>query len=182
MQPGIDQLVDELQINGFAVLDDLIPMDTIDRIYARCRPDDGPGRGMELDDVEGGGVNGPGTGDAEAAVQDLPAVRDAVLRSRHHREPAGAGAARTGVGDRRHRDPGIFLELSCAWHRVPKLAPRRDAARRQPHPAGLSRPQSELPPRRHERGERQHRAHPLYASLLHCPAAPRPPAPKGPSH
>ncbi|MCY3762685.1 MAG: hypothetical protein OXH50_15655, partial [Gemmatimonadetes bacterium] len=31
---------------------------------------------MELDDVEGGAVNGPGTGDAEAAVQDLPPVRD----------------------------------------------------------------------------------------------------------
>ena len=38
MQPGIDQLVDELQINGFVVFDDLIPVDTIDRIYARCKP------------------------------------------------------------------------------------------------------------------------------------------------
>ena len=38
MQPDIDQLVDELQINGFVVFDDLIPVDTIDRIYARCRP------------------------------------------------------------------------------------------------------------------------------------------------
>ena len=37
-QPGIDQLADELLINGFVVLEDLIPVDTIDAIYARCRP------------------------------------------------------------------------------------------------------------------------------------------------
>ena len=36
--PGIDQLVDEFDINGFVVLEDLIPTDTIDAIYARCKP------------------------------------------------------------------------------------------------------------------------------------------------
>ena len=37
-QPALDQLVDELLINGFVVLEDLIPVDTIDAIYARCKP------------------------------------------------------------------------------------------------------------------------------------------------
>ena len=36
--PGVDQLADELLINGFVVLDDLIPVNTIDAIYVRCKP------------------------------------------------------------------------------------------------------------------------------------------------
>ena len=33
--PGIDQLVDEFLINGFVVLEELIPVETIDAIYLR---------------------------------------------------------------------------------------------------------------------------------------------------
>jgi ectoine hydroxylase-related dioxygenase (phytanoyl-CoA dioxygenase family) len=38
LQPDIDQLINELHINGFVVFEDLIPVETIDRIYARCKP------------------------------------------------------------------------------------------------------------------------------------------------
>jgi ectoine hydroxylase-related dioxygenase (phytanoyl-CoA dioxygenase family) len=37
-QPGIQQLVNEFHINGFVVLEDLIPLETIDALYARCKP------------------------------------------------------------------------------------------------------------------------------------------------
>ena len=37
-RPEIDQLVNEFLINGFVLLEELIPLDRIDAIYARCRP------------------------------------------------------------------------------------------------------------------------------------------------
>ena len=57
-----------------------------------------PYRDLELEGVEWRALDGPGAGDAEAAVQDRTAVRDAVLRSGYHREPAGLGAAIAYVG------------------------------------------------------------------------------------
>lgn len=38
MQPDLDQLVNEFYINGFVVLEDLIPLERIDHIYSRCKP------------------------------------------------------------------------------------------------------------------------------------------------
>jgi hypothetical protein len=35
---GLDQLTNEFLINGFVVLEELIPLDLIDAIYARCKP------------------------------------------------------------------------------------------------------------------------------------------------
>ena len=37
-QPDLDQLVNEFLINGFVVFEELIPLELIDAVYARCKP------------------------------------------------------------------------------------------------------------------------------------------------